>query len=99
MDKNLEKRIEELEKIVKGLQNSSTIPFSVERSLMGRGFINTGAMGEPPSGWETNTGFRLDLAAIGGPIVQAPALVYLRIKGSSPGESWFIPLYNFDEIS
>jgi hypothetical protein len=38
-NQNLQKRIESLEKQMLALQNSSTIPFNVVRSLSGRGFV------------------------------------------------------------
>lgn len=42
MDKytQLENRIIELEQTMKSFQNSSSIPYSLEQSLIGRGFLN-----------------------------------------------------------
>lgn len=38
MDKNLENRIAALEKQMADLQNSNTIPYTVDKSFLGRGF-------------------------------------------------------------
>ena len=97
MDKNnqqLEKRVVELEKQLLALQQSSTIPYTIDNSFMGRGFLKTTPVGTPGGLWFENEGF---IVTIDGTQAQAPATKYLKMVNPSGGNYW-VALYSFSDL-
>jgi hypothetical protein len=91
----LERRVEELEKQLKKFEFSDSIPENFARALAGRGFIQTGEIGQPPyTDWIDNAGFAYEPEL--GVYVQAAASQYLQVKGISQ-KDYFIPLLSLDE--
>jgi len=89
MDKydQLNRRIEELEKKLSSLENSSTIPYGVEKSLVGRRFLKAGGspiylVGADQGSW-LNTG--------GGSAMAFPSAFIPLSEGDFTG--LWIPLY------
>lgn len=97
MDKTtqLEKRVAELEKTIKQLTASNSIPENIEKALMGRGFVKTEPKGVPPEGWNdpSQEGFIVQTT----PNAQAPATRYLRVLNFE-GTNYWIALYTFAEF-
>lgn len=82
MDKTteLEKRIQALEKIIKDLEYSNTIPLNIDRAFQGRGFLKLPAP-PPPGAPQVFTG----TPSIG---------TYVKIPYSS-GDDYYLPVYIF----
>jgi hypothetical protein len=97
MDKNylqLQQKVEELERKMAALSQTSTIPAEIEKALMGRGFLNTTTPGTPDQDtWFNNEGFIVATT----PEAQAPATQYLRVKNID-GQNYWIAIYTFSEL-
>ncbi len=88
----LKRQVADLEKKYNSLLTTSSIPFEVEKSFAGRGFVITGEIGTPPGEWYLNSGF-----VNGNPDVQSAAIRYLEYKNLA-GQRWYIPLYTWNEM-
>lgn len=100
-NEQLQKRVELLEKQMASLNQSSTITYQVENAFMNRGFVDTLAPVDAPSGAEiAGMGFIEEIALSGLPeTISVPAYPrkFLTLKnnysGYSSSNNIYIPVY------
>jgi hypothetical protein len=93
----IKKKITEIEIKINALSRESSIPYEVQESFKGRGFVNTSSPDYPPGDFDLNEGFRRDVALTGEiQTITVPAYPYKFLRMT--GTNLYIPLHAFAEL-